>query len=296
MRFASSFLAVFLFAAAARAQPLDTVHLADGGFVRGTVAESIPNDHVTIVLATGEVRRIPWSDVVKVETGTVTPLAPAPPPPPPPPPPALGPTATVHVTSPVPVVLDRRPRGSDASVPACESPCDAALPIGDTYRVEGAGLRSSGEIQLTASAGSRTELVVVPARKTARAVGMGIAGFGAGFDLLGIPMLLAGIAQAGRTCAPESPNSVYITPDGSFTQCRQDVASGRDLRTAGIVLTAIGVTATAVGLWIWLRNETTHVEERPLAPAQTARAPAPTLVRFEARPGETLLPVVDAVF
>jgi hypothetical protein len=285
--------AFVLFAASAHAQPAqDTVHLASGGFVRGTIAESIPNDHVTLVLATGETRIVPWADVAKIEMGTAP--GPAPASPAPEAPPMHGPTATVHITSPVPVVLDRRPAGTEASVPACAAPCDAALPVGDTYRVEGAGLRSSGDVTLSARPGARTELVVTPAKKTLRSVGMGIAGLGGLFDVFGIPMLIAGIAQAARSCAPESPNTVYVTQDGSFTRCRQDVADGRDLRTAGIVVTAIGVTASAIGLWLWLKNETTRVEERP-AVARRSTVP-PSLMRVERRPDETVLPLVDFAF
>jgi hypothetical protein len=285
-----------LLAAPARAEaPLDTVYLVGGGLVRGTLAESVPNDHVTIVLITGEVRRVPWSEIVRIEAGGASP-SPAPAPAPAPAPPMRGPTVTVHITSRVPVLLDRRPAGSDTWVPACASPCDAELPIGDTYRVEGAGLRASQEIHLAAQPGARVELAVTPARKALRGLGQGFATVGASFGLLGIPMLISGIAQAGRSCGPESPNSVYVTPDGSFTQCRQDVASGRDLRNAGIVLTAIALTTGGIGVWLWLRNDASGVEERPSAPPPTARVAAAPIVRLERRADEVALPLVDLRF
>ncbi len=41
----------------------DVVTTRDGGMVRGTISESVPQDHVTITLTTGEVRTIPWANV-----------------------------------------------------------------------------------------------------------------------------------------------------------------------------------------------------------------------------------------
>src|SRR5690242_20290879 len=55
----------------------DSVYLKEGGLLRGAIVESVPNDHVTIALPTGEVRRVPWDVVERVETGTAK-AAPAP--------------------------------------------------------------------------------------------------------------------------------------------------------------------------------------------------------------------------
>lgn len=50
--------------ASAQQQPLqappDLVVTIDGGMVRGTIVESVPNDRVVIVTVTGETRTIPW--------------------------------------------------------------------------------------------------------------------------------------------------------------------------------------------------------------------------------------------
>lgn len=62
-------------AAVASAQtPPDVVELRNGGMVRGTLVENIPGDHVTIQLATGEVRTFPASDVVRVGSSTPDPV------------------------------------------------------------------------------------------------------------------------------------------------------------------------------------------------------------------------------
>lgn len=41
----------------------DIVRLKNGGFLRGTIAELAPGDFVTLVLVTGETRKIPYADV-----------------------------------------------------------------------------------------------------------------------------------------------------------------------------------------------------------------------------------------
>ena len=50
-------------AAAPSAPPPDIVRMKDGGLLRGTIAESVPGSFVTIVLLTGETRKIAFSEV-----------------------------------------------------------------------------------------------------------------------------------------------------------------------------------------------------------------------------------------
>ncbi len=48
----------------------DEVSLTSGGLVRGVVTEAEPKSHVTIIIGgSGEVRRIPWANVQRVERG-----------------------------------------------------------------------------------------------------------------------------------------------------------------------------------------------------------------------------------
>jgi hypothetical protein len=47
----------------AQTVPPDVVQLANGGMVRGTIVENLPGDHVTIQLATGELRTCPSAEV-----------------------------------------------------------------------------------------------------------------------------------------------------------------------------------------------------------------------------------------
>ncbi len=63
-------LGVWMLASVASAQtPPDVVELRNGGMVRGTLIENLPGDHVTIQLATGEVRTFPAAEVLRVGPG-----------------------------------------------------------------------------------------------------------------------------------------------------------------------------------------------------------------------------------
>src|SRR5688572_19728102 len=56
---------------------IDTVHLRDGGLYRGRVTEVVPGDHVTVILANGETKRIAWPNVDRVIVAS-TPIPPPP--------------------------------------------------------------------------------------------------------------------------------------------------------------------------------------------------------------------------
>jgi hypothetical protein len=69
----------------APAPPPDIIRTKDGGMLRGTIVEKVPNDHVEILLPNGQSRTVPMADVdyagpTAGDTGAA-PQAPAPPPP-----------------------------------------------------------------------------------------------------------------------------------------------------------------------------------------------------------------------
>src|ERR1700685_813173 len=74
------------------------VRLKDGTVVQGALVELTPNDHITIHLATGEIRRSAWADIDSSGTGTSA--ASAPPPSMPPAAPTDGAPAPVVIGSP----------------------------------------------------------------------------------------------------------------------------------------------------------------------------------------------------
>jgi hypothetical protein len=163
------------FAQSAGGAPPDLVKLKDGSMFRGTISELVTNDHVDIVLASGQTRRIPMKDVQYAgPANAATPAAapPAPPPPPPPPPGAggamplvtvNGPRAELRLESPDPNTTFHIKTGqadvegggmtwggrafsysaqANAYTIICTAPCTAGLPVG-THEL---GLSQGGRI------------------------------------------------------------------------------------------------------------------------------------------------------
>jgi hypothetical protein len=60
------------------ADPVDRVILRNGEVVSGRFSEVVPNVRVTIVVANGEVRRIAWQEIDRIEAGSDTPADVAP--------------------------------------------------------------------------------------------------------------------------------------------------------------------------------------------------------------------------
>ena len=126
----------------------EVVTLHDGSRFRGTLVELVPHDHVTLKLATGEVRRFDWANVEKTEEvgASAPPSAPVQP---------QGVTVNVAAPSTRTVVLQRRtgsmtvPGRGEAPIwaDACTAPCDVAVPSG-IYRLAGPGVAPTGAFDL----------------------------------------------------------------------------------------------------------------------------------------------------
>lgn len=148
----------------------DLVRLRDGGLLRGTIAELLPGDHVTLVLLTGETRRVAASDFSfagpadeaprVVASGATT--IPAPPSTDTTPPTnAATPTTPTDASAPPAggarvrfrgddgerIVVDAasETRGTAGFTRVCTTPCSLVMPIG-TYHV---ALTASGKPRLT---------------------------------------------------------------------------------------------------------------------------------------------------
>jgi hypothetical protein len=169
-----------------------TIVLKSGAKYRGDLVEEVPNDHVTIKLATGEVKRFAWDEIVRDAPAPapppVAPVAPVPPPPP------AGPM--VHITRATPDVAVERmvghsegwvyggayagPHSAKHYTLMCNAPCDRVLPSGDGYRVTGRSIGTTKPFVLSGT--GTTNIDIDPGDKTARSIALG---FAAGFLVVG---------------------------------------------------------------------------------------------------------------
>jgi hypothetical protein len=238
---------------------VDTVHLRSGGMFRGRVTEIVPGDHVTVLLTTGESRRVVWRDVdrVIVASTAVPPLASAP---------AaaasaamVGPRARVHVKAPHPSFLYRRAAGTTDFITACESPCDMEMPIGDTYKIGGSGFSTTSEFKLDAPPGGSVELTV-DGPNWAGIVGGGAITIGGGFTAY-VGVILA---LTGSSCSNDRYSSSNY--DNNCTE----------VRNVGLGAMAVGAGMIALGLLIVFPSLKTDFSQQKGTAAKDAFVRTPT--------------------
>jgi hypothetical protein len=230
----------------------DIVYLKDGGMIRGTLLEAIPDDHATVQLATGQSAIIPWVRVARIDRSKAPSAAPGVPAPSSP-----EPAAIVHVNADRQVVLERRDPGGGPWTLACSSPCDIALPISSTYRVAGAGVRNTRPFHLDAHPDEHVTIDVNPASRGAFAGGIAMASAGLGAMVSGFFVLVVVQANDDEAAAfgTHSTDTTATAVGWAF------VAGGAALTVGGALL--IGTNA--------------HSKERQQQPPQAdaSRRPPP---------------------
>jgi hypothetical protein len=238
---------------------VDTVHLRSGGMFRGRVTEIVPGDHVTVLLTTGESRRVVWRDVDRVIVastavppvpGVAAPATAA----------MSGPRARVHIKAPSPSYLYRRAAGTTDFVTACQTPCDAEMPIGDTYKIGGSGFSTTSEFKLDAPPGGSVELTVDGPNW------VGIVGGGA-ITIGGAATAYVGVifALAGGSCSSSS-SSRYSSSRNGCTE----------VRNVGLGALAVGAGMIALGLLIVFPSLKTDFAQHGSAPGKDAFVRTPT--------------------
>jgi hypothetical protein len=241
----------------------DSVYLRNGGLFRGHITELVPKDHVTIEVDGGDTTRVAWGEVDHVIVGPVL-LPPATsiaPPvvasaPPPLPPPAEEPgLARVHVSSPKPVFLYRRPPGSTAWEKVCESPCDAELPVSGTYRVTGNGIAAK-ELALNANAGESVVLEVAPSST---------AGVVAGVALTVAGLAATNVAMAMEPCHSAHAASTSCASSSDETRMSDVVGMAGALALVGGIVLIVVSARTGVGV-------ESHRHEAPSPPGPDPHA------------------------
>lgn len=233
---------------------VDTVHLRSGGMFRGRVTEIVPGDHVTVLLDSGESRRLVWRDVDRVIVAS-TAVPPAPTAAAPATAGMVGPRARVHIKAPHPAYLYRRAAGTTDFVTACQAPCDEEMPIGDTYKIGGNGFSTTSEFKLDSPPGGTVELDINGPNWA------GIIGGGAITVSGGVVAYVGAIfALAGGGCS----NS-YSGSNGC-----------KEVRNAGLGALAVGAGMIGLGLLIVYPSLKTDFSQQKVSPSKDAFVRAPT--------------------
>jgi hypothetical protein len=247
-------------AAAVAARPAaggtDVIDLKDGGILRGTIIDAIPNGHARIQLATGEIATVPWQDISKIERGAApapTPGTPAPTAAPTPAPaPAEAQMVWVHVDGADNARLEQDRTGDGHVWEAiCTAPCDKALPNAYAYRVTGDGIRDSAPFTLSGAANTRETLNVNEGSKGGFVLGIVSTAIGGGVLVIGLFVVL--IAAASRS---------IDTTDGVST------SSDSNAETVGWIMSAAGGAGIVGGILLIVSNARTRVsQDGPPAPS-----------------------------
>jgi hypothetical protein len=219
----------------------DTVYLNNGGVVKGTLVE-LAADHATVQLPTGQLAIVQARDIHHIERQTMQPgIRPGPAVFPQP---AQAASVLVHIDSPQEVNLMRK-SGKNYDI-VCTSPCDAMVPVGETYRISGSGVTSSADFHFgSAGPGQRIVLHVDPGSTGTRAGGWVIFGIGTATLVAGLTVMLIGALQ----------NTVSNALSGSRG------SGGAPLVAAGAALSLAGVAGLVVGIVMAVGSKTKTQQE-----------------------------------
>ena len=187
----------------------DTIAMKNGGMLRGTIIEAIPDVQVRIQLVTGEIVSVPWPRIERIDYG-----APSSSPPRAPEKEEAESKVWVRLDASEGVLLQQDVTNDDHWRTVCLAPCDKLLPTAFHYRVTGGGIKPSADFALQAPRGTHDTLVVDGASKAASVVG--IVGMAVGIPVGAVALLgdLAGALFGGYT---GDGNGVFLAVTGIAT-------------------------------------------------------------------------------
>ena len=175
----------------------------------------------------------------------------------------------VHIDSPKPAILYRRPHGETTFARVCDAPCDTLVPLGDDYQISVEGTNTMN-LALFGKNGDSVEIAVQPStgnKSTAIVMVLGgLAAFGGGalLDLFGLGLLGTSTGKTG---------------------CNDCHPTGAIVLGVGLVFTVGGAVLGAMGVARLVNSKSGNVDEHVLQPdAATTRTserddnllPAPT--------------------
>jgi hypothetical protein len=230
----------------------DTIFLKNGGIVRGTIVEAIPDRPARIQLVTGEIWSIAWmyvDHVVTAASGTAA-AAPAPGPPVP-----SGPMVQLHVDASRSVEIIGHPSDSAEWIPICSGACDKPVPVGWEYQARGTDMKASPTFFLKASPGGTANVHVDPGNKSLFTLGIVGVCIGGPISLIGL--IVTEVGAVGH----------YTSTDDGVTTTH--TVSPSTLPT-GLGILGVGLALAAAGMIVTLENASTGVTQ-PAAQVAQAR-------------------------
>ena len=248
-----------LLAVSAAAHAQERVTLADGTVMQGELVEKVPGDHITIKLATGEVRTIRWSALAPAPVAAPVaqqPMLPAGQ--------QAGPTVHVLIDGDRPGVT--LVRITDMGVvsaytgygtaygafeqtrPVCMAPCQADLDANGMYRIAGGGITPTSAFGL-------------PASQPGQAVRLHVHAGSIGARVGGLWLIIGGIsfAIAGGTLA-------------ALAAAESSISSDTGLLASGVVIGGLGVVALVIGIVLIAGSGTSVVTDEGIPVARHAPA------------------------
>jgi hypothetical protein len=255
--------------------------MKNGGILRGTIIDAIPNAQARIQLATGEIATVPWPEINRIEHGADSPKPGAPAPAP-----APAKTATpstmvwVHIEGTEDARLQQDTTGNDDWRTVCTAPCDKQLPTAYWYRIVGNGIKTSKEFSLEAPTGGHETITVNGANKTWFIIGVIAMPVGGIVAYIGLLVGLVGSIGSTTSTAVGDTQSKQISDSTAAT---------------GWTMLGIGAAAAVGGLILTIANWRTGVSQ-DVAGQQTGslqsdawrRVPSPTWK--DASPEQKALP------
>jgi len=239
------------------ALPQDTVTLRSGAIYSGRIVEKVPGDHETLQLATGEIKRFDWSDLVPPGEAGARPAAP---------PESSGDRVVVSLETNDPraavvqIVGEGTVYGYGGAMPLvlrerrCVAPCGVALDRAGTYLVAGQGVAPSDTFALPPSPGPLRLQVETGSRaannwgRVATWLGIGLAVAGGSMGLVAAVESNASTNALPPSCVGPNlgkPGCEVTGPGSSFPF----VGLGVGLAVAGAVLLGVGIP-------LWVINRT----------------------------------------
>ncbi len=221
----------------ATAAGADVIELKNGGILRGSIIDAIPNGHARIQLATGEIATVPWQEIGHIERAAAAPAASATPAA------AEAPAVVVHIEGSETAQLQRDANGNHREwVTVCSAPCDKAVSPQYDYRISGDGIRSSRVFSLSARGGEHETLTVDEGSRGGFVLGIVGASVGGVVMIVGLFVVLVNATA----------NLVDQTTGGSPNRSGEDLGWG---------ISAVGLAGVIGGVVLLASNSKSGVTQ-----------------------------------